>query len=116
MLGILASEIVSMLSRTKIALTTNTVLIGNKEVELSNRGGVFLFGYRFYNQETNEIYNNTAALRGIFQTESHEWNYEEQKYDDSITVYYEDDCRSVYDDDITSNALGGYVKLDTSYL
>ena len=49
MVGLFISYLFTMLARTDITSSITTVLSENKDSKLTERGGLFLFGYRLYN-------------------------------------------------------------------
>ena len=63
MLGIAASEIVTMLRKSTITQSLSTVPISNKDALLDSKGAAFLFGYRFID-ERDQVFNDPSVLQG----------------------------------------------------
>lgn len=73
MLGLLLSEVLTMISLNKLFLTTSTIPVDSKDEVLDRKGALFLFGYRILDLEDN-LYEDTSVLDGEFLTTTHTWN------------------------------------------
>ena len=61
MMGLFVNEIIVMFARTQVTQSTTTILNVNKDPILEERGGLFLFGYRFLD-ENGEVFSDKTVL------------------------------------------------------
>ena len=73
MLSVLGVELSTMLSKSNVTLATNTILTISKEPELQEKGGLFLFGYRFIDED-GQVFKDDSVVSGIFSTEVYTWD------------------------------------------
>ena len=99
MLGLLAYELSTMLSKSAVTLSTSSSLTPNKDPSLEARGGIFLFGYRLVNEQ-GQVFEDTSVVEAIFTTEEYSWNAAKNAYDDKTTQYYDADCETVFKEDV----------------
>ena len=99
MIGLFLSELFTMLSRSKIEKDTTTILAQNKD-EAIQSNGLFLFGYRFIDIDTNEVFDDESILKGVYSTERSTWNSATESYEVKPTIYKTKDCLSVINEEL----------------
>lgn len=95
MLGVGVTEILMMLARTKITQSTTSMLAVNKDPELRKKGGLFLFGFRLWDIDEGEVYDDPSVIQAFFTTDENLYDYETQSMKTSTTTYFSNDCKSV---------------------
>ena len=99
MIGLFLSYLLTMLSKTSITSSITTTLSENKEQDLIDWGGLFLFGYRIID-ENGDVFDDESYLKATFSTVVHEWDEELNDYSDVETQYYQGPCGDVFTEDI----------------
>jgi hypothetical protein len=92
-----------MVSKTEVIQSTTTMLMQNKEDELNNNNGLFLFGYRFVDTLTEVPFDDVTYLSGLFSTFTHTYDNKTNSYAHKNTNYFSKNCTEVYDTDIAGN-------------
>ena len=73
-----------------------------KDPELLDRGGLFIFGYRMLNSNDNTILEDESIVKGVFTTVHKEFDEESGTYIDDKTQYFTGKCDEVYEEDVAS--------------
>ena len=73
MIGFLGQQLGLMLRNDNATTESVSRLIKEKDAELAKEGGVFMYGFRFID-ENNEVFNRTDIIRGDFITYTDLWD------------------------------------------
>lgn len=111
MIGLFMSELFTMLSKSKIEKDITTILSTERDIEIQNNG-LFLFGYRFVDITTNEVFSDTTILKGVFSTEQKTWQTASELYEVKPTVYKNLDCLTVIKDELLQKPEAQSVKIN----
>ncbi len=93
------SELFTMLSRSKIEKDITTILSQQRDPDIQSNG-LFLFGYRFIDINTKEVFNDPTIIKGVFSTEQKTWQPTIEQYEVKETVYKTLDCLTVIKDEL----------------